>query len=381
MDFELTDEQRALRQSIVDFAERELNADVVERDKDGAFSREAWTKCAELGLLALPVPEEYGGAGADALTILVALEALGYACTDNGLVFSLNAQLWACETPIVHFGTDEQKRRYLPGLCDGSVLAAHGMSEPGSGSDAFALATTATKTDGGYVLNGSKTFVTNAPEADLHLVFATVDRSLGFAGITAFLVETGAPGLSVGKPLSKMGLRTSPMSEVFLEECEVPEEALLGEPGGGMAVFNTSMTWERGCILASTVGSMERQLERSLAYAQERKQFGQPIGSFQAVARTLVDMKIRLETARLLLHRLGWLLSTGRPAALDSALVKLYLSDCYVQSSLDALQIHGGYGYMTEYELEREVRDALASKIYSGTSEIQYNLAARSMGL
>lgn len=381
MDFELNDEQRSLRQSIIDFAERELNADVLERDKDGSFSREAWAKCAELGLLALPVPEEYGGAGADALTILVALEALGYSCTDNGLVFSLNAQLWACETPIVHFGTEEQKRRYLPGLCDGSILAAHGMSEPGSGSDAFALATTATKTDGGYVLNGSKTFVTNAPVADLHLLFATIDRSLGFAGVTAFLLDKGTPGLSVGKPLSKMGLRTSPMSEVFLEGCEVPEDALLGEPGGGMAVFNTSMTWERGCILASTVGSMERQLERSLAYAQERKQFGTSIGSFQAVARPLVDMKIRLETARLLLYRLGWLLSTGKPAALDSALVKLYLSDCYVRSSLDALQVHGGYGYMTEYELEREVRDALGSKIYSGTSEIQYNIAARSMGL
>jgi alkylation response protein AidB-like acyl-CoA dehydrogenase len=171
------------------------------------------------------------------------------------------------------------------------------------------------------------------------------------------------------------------MSEVFLESCEVPEDALLGEPGGGMAVFNTSMTWERGCILASTVGAMERQLERSLAYAQERKQFGQPIGSFQAVARSLVDMKIRLETARLLLYRLGWLLSAGKPATLDAALVKLYLSECYVRSSLDALQIHGGYGYMTEYELEREVRDALGSRLYSGTSEIQYNLAARGMGL
>ena len=381
MDFELNEEQRSLRQSIIDFAERELNEDVVGRDKDGVFSRDAWSKCAELGLLALPVPEEYGGAGADPLTILVALEALGYACTDNGLVFSLNAQLWACETPIVHFGTEEQKRRYLPGLCDGSLLAAHGMSEPGSGSDAFALATTATKTDGGYVLNGSKTFVTNAPEADLHVLFATIDRSLGFAGITAFLVEKGAPGLSVGKPLSKMGLRTSPMSEVFLESCEVPEDALLSEPGGGMAVFNTSMKWERGCILASTVGAMERQLERSLAYAKERKQFGKPIGSFQAVARSLVDMKIRLETARLLLYRLGWLLAKGEPATLDSALVKLYLSECYVRSSLDALQVHGGYGYMTEYELEREVRDALGSRLYSGTSEIQYNIAARSMGL
>ena len=381
MDYELTEEQRSLRESIVEFATRELNEDVVERDKEGRFSRDAWRKCAEIGLLSLPVPEEFGGAGADPLTTLVALEALGYACTDNGLIFSLNAQLWACETPIVHFGTESQKQRYLPGLCDGSLLAAHGMSEPGSGSDAFALQTTATKTDGGYVLNGSKTFVTNAPEADLHIVFATLDRSLGFAGVTAFVVESGAPGLSVGRPLSKMGLRTSPMGEVFLDGCEVSDEAVLGEPGGGMAVFTTSMTWERGCILASTVGSMERQFERSLAYARERKQFGTHIGSFQSVQRLVVDMKVRLETSRLLLYRLGARLSAGESAALDSALVKLYLSECYVRSSIDALQVHGGYGYMTEYELEREVRDALGSRLYSGTSELQYTIVARGLGL
>ena len=381
MDFELTEDQRSLRQSVVDFARRELNADVVERDKTASFSREAWGKCADLGLLGLPVPKDYGGAGADALTTIVALEALGYACTDNGLVFSLNAQMWACETPIAHFGTEEQKRRYLPGLCDGSLVAAHGMSEPGSGSDAFALATTAEKTDRGYVLNGTKTFVTNAPEADLHLLFATIDRSLGFAGITAFLIDADTPGISVGNPLSKMGLRTSPMGEVFLEGCEVSDDAVLGEPGGGMVVFNSSMTWERSCILASTVGAMERQLEQAVAYAQERKQFGKPIGSFQAVSRLLVDMKVRLETARLLLYRLGWMLDSGQSATLDSALVKLYLSESYVRSSLDALQVHGGYGYMTEYELEREVRDAIGSRLYSGTSEIQYNIAARSLGL
>jgi alkylation response protein AidB-like acyl-CoA dehydrogenase len=381
MDFELSEEQRSLRQSIVEFARRELNEDVVQRDKAAAFSRDAWAKCADLGLLGLPVPKEYGGVGADVLTTVIALEALGYACTDNGLVFSLNAQMWACETPIIHFGTEEQKQRYLPGLSDGSLLAAHGMSEPGSGSDAFGLSTVAERCDGGYVLTGAKTFVTNAPEADVYVLFATIDRSLGFAGITGFLVEKGTRGLSVGQPLSKMGLRTSPMSEVVLEGCEVGEDAVLGEPGGGMAVFNSSMVWERSCILASAVGAMERQLEKSIVYAQERKQFGKSIGSFQAVANPLVDMKIRLETARLLLYRVAWLLDSGRPATLDSALVKLYLSDSYLRSSLDALQVHGGYGYMTEYELEREVRDAVGSRLYSGTSEIQYNIAARSLGL
>ena len=381
MDFDLTQDQRALRDSIHEFARRELNDDVVERDKSGTFSREAWRKCAEMGLLGLPVPEEYGGAGADALTTMIGLEALGRACTDNGLIFSVNAQMWACETPIVRFGTEEQKRRWLPGLCDGSVIAAHGMSEPGSGSDAFSLSTTARRDGDAYVLDGSKTFVTNAPESDLFVVFGTIDKELGFAGVTAFLVEGGTPGLTVGKPLSKMGLRTSPMGELFFEGCEVPADNLLGKPGQGMLVFDSSMSMERSCILASTVGTMERQLERSLEYARERRQFGQPIGSFQAVSHRLVDMKLRLDTARLLLYRLGWLIDRGEPTTLESALVKLYLSECYVRSSLDGLQVHGGYGYMTEYELERDVRDAIGSRLYSGTSELQYEVAAKNMGL
>jgi alkylation response protein AidB-like acyl-CoA dehydrogenase len=381
MDFELTDDQRALRASIVEFARRELNEDVAERDKEGAFSRDAWRRCAELGILGLPVPEEHGGTGSDATTTLVALEALGYGCTDNGLLFSLNAQLWAIETPILRFGSDEQKRRWLPGLADGSILAAHGMSEPASGSDAFSLSTTARKDGDEYVLDGSKTFVTNAPEADLFLVFATIDKELGFAGVTAFLLERDTPGFTVGKPLSKMGLRTSPMSELFLDGCRLPASAVLGKPGLGMRVFDHSMTWERGCILATTVGTMERQLERSLEYAKERRQFGQPIGSFQAVSHKLVDMKLRLETSRLLLYWLGSLLDAGKPTSLESALVKLHLSDSFIRSSMDALQVHGGYGYMTEYELERDVRDAIGSKLYSGTSELQYAIVAKNLGL
>ena len=381
MDFELTTEQQHLRETVIDFARAELNEDVPERDRTGVLPRDLWRACARIGLLGLPVPQEYGGAGVGAVTSIVALEALGYACTDNGLIFSLNAHLWACETPIVRYGTDAQKRRYLPGLCDGSLLAAHGMSEPESGSDAFALATTAEKVEDGFVLRGSKTFVTNAPESDLFVVFATIDRGLGFAGLTAFLLERETPGLTVGKPISKMGLRTSPMAELHFDGCLVSEDAVLGKVGGGMTVFNQSMLWERGCILASTVGTMERQLERSLQYAKERRQFGKAIGEFQAVSHKLVDMKLRLDTARLLLYRFGWLLDEGRPATLESALVKLYLSDCHVRSSLDALQVHGGYGYMTEYELERDVRDALGSRLYSGTSEIQYELAARSLGL
>jgi L-prolyl-PCP dehydrogenase len=381
IEFELTDEQRMLRETVLEFAKRELDDDVMRHDREGRFSREAWRKCAELGLQGLPVPTEYGGSGADPVTVVVALEALGYACRDNGLIFSLNAQMWSCETPIVKFGSETQKRRYLPALCDGSIIAGHGMSEPESGSDAFSLSTTAEKRGAAYVLTGSKTFVTNGPESDVFVVFATTDRSKGFAGLCAFLVDRDTPGLTVGAPLSKMGLRTSPMSEIFLDGCTVPEEQLLGKPGAGMAMFNASMHWERSLILASTLGTMQRQLERCIGYARERKQFGQPIGRFQAVSHRIVDMRLRLETARLLLYRLGWLLARGESAALESALTKLYLSECFVQSSLDALQIHGGYGYMTEYELERDVRDAVASRIYSGTSDIQHNIAAGYLGL
>jgi hypothetical protein len=381
MDFELTDEQRAYRTEVIRFAQRELADGIIDRDAAGTFDAKAWRKCAEFGILGLPVPREYGGQGADPLTIMLAMEALGYGSADNGLIFSLNAQMWACEMPILKFGTEEQKRRYLPGLCDGSLMAAHGMSEPGSGSDAFSLATRAELRGDRYVLNGSKTFVTNAPVADVFIVFATTDRSLGFAGLCAFLLDRDTPGFEVGEPIHKMGLRTSPMSELFLNDCEIPAENMLGKRGGGMALFNSSMEWERSIILAGTVGSMERQLERSIAYARERKQYGQPIGKFQAVSHRIVEMRLRLDTARLLLYRLGWLMSNGKATSLDSALAKLHLSESFLQSSMDALQIHGGYGYMTEYELEREVRDAFGSRLYSGTSDIQKNIAARMLGL
>lgn len=381
MDFRLTEEQEALRATISEFARNELGEDMIDRDRDGRFSRDSWQKCADIGLLGLPIPAEYGGAGSDILTTMLAFESLGYGCSDNGLIFSLNAQVWAVEMPIAQFGTEEQKRRYLPDLCRGSMIAAHGMSEPGSGSDAFALSTTAVKTDSGYRLSGSKTFVTNAPDADVFLVFATTDRARGFAGLCAFLVPAELPGVSVGGHLSKMGLRTSPMAELFLDGCELPAEQLLGKPGSGMAIFNSSMRLERSCILASSVGAMQRQLESSVAHAKERKQFDQPIARFQAVSHRLVEMKLRLETARLLLYNVGWLIDEGKSPTLESALTKLHIGESYVRSSLDALQIHGGYGYMTEYEVEREVRDAIGSRIYSGTSEIQREIVAQALGL
>jgi hypothetical protein len=381
MDFDLTDEQKAFRSALIDFASRHLNEGLAERDEAHEFSHEAWKKCADFGIQGLPIPEAYGGQGADPLTMVVGMEALGYACRDNGLIFSLNAQMWSCEVPIARFGTDEQKQRYLPGLADGSIIGIQGMSEPDSGSDAFSLATLARRDGDDFVLNGSKTFITNAPVADVFVVFASSDRSKGAFGLSAFLVDRNTPGVEIGQPFRKMGLRTSPMSEIVFTECRIPVTNLLGPFGAGMAIFNHSMEWERGIILASAVGTMQRQLETAVAYARQRRQFGQPIGKFQAVSHKLADMKVRLEAGRLLLYQLGWAMSNGRATGMESAMVKLFLSESLVQSSMECIFIHGGYGYMTDSEIERDLRDAIAGRIYSGTSDIQRNLIARFMGL
>ena len=375
---ELTDEQRDFQDTVVEFAQRELGAPGAPFEP--AF-RDRWRRCADLGLQGLPVPVDYGGQGADALTTVLALEALGYGSTDNGFIFALNAHMWAAQMPILRFGTEAQKQRYLPGLCDGSLVAAFAITEPGSGSDALSLSTTAERRDGGYVLNGTKAFVTNAPEADLFVVLATTDRDRAFAGLCAFAVERGTPGSSVGAPERKMGLETSPISELSFDGCQVSDEHMLGRPGAGMSLFNTAMHYERGFILSSGVGTMQRQLERCIQYARERKQFGAPIGRFQAVSHRIADMKLRLETARLLAYRFAVLMDRGEDERIDSALTKLHLSECLLQSSLDALQIHGGYGYMAEYGLERDVRDAIGGRIYSGTSDLQRAVVARELGL
>jgi len=381
MDFSWSEEQAQLRQAAIDFSRKELNEGLLERDRRGEFNRPAWKKCAEFGIQGLPVPKEYGGMGADPLTTVGVLEALGYGCKDNGLVFSINAQMWTAQAPLLAFGTEEQKRRYLPGLCAGELIGGNAMSEPGSGSDAFSLRTTAERRGDRYVMNGSKVFVTNGAVGDLIVVFATVDRARGPHGISAFLVEKGFPGYRTGRTLEKMGLRTSPMAELFFEDCEVPEENRLGKEGSGQSLFTHSMTWERSCILASAVGAMERLLETSLRYSRDRKQFGEPIRKFQLVATKIVDMKMRLEEARAALYRTAWLHARGKRIVLEAALTKLVISENWVKCAEDALQIHGGYGYMSEYEIERELRDALGSKLYSGTSEIQRILVASLLGL
>ncbi len=381
MDFAWSDEQLAFREAVVDFAGKTLNERLEEREPAGEFPRELWEACAEFGIQGLPFPTEYGGTDTDLLTTMLAMEGLGYACKDHGLLFSIHAHMWSVAMPILGFGTAEQKSRYLPGLIDGTLVGAHGMSEPDSGSDAFSLRTRAEKHGDRYVLNGTKTFVTNAPVADLFLAFASVDRERGMWGVTAFVIERDTPGLSVGRAIGKMGLKTSPMAEVTFTDCELPAEARVGQEGQGARIFNHSMGWERSCILATDVGAMERQLETSIEYARTRQQFGKPIGSFQLVASKIVDMKLALETSRLLLYRAAWAQAEGHDAGIEAALAKLHISESAVHAALDAIQVHGGYGYMTEFEVERELRNMIGGRLYSGTSEIQRLIIARHLGL
>ncbi len=389
MDFSLSDEQAELYEAVLAFARRELNQDLERRDAEGEFDRTAWNKCAGFGLQGLPIPAEYGGQGRDLLTTTVAMEALGRGCRDNGLVFSLNAQLWACQMPILHYGSEEQKRAWLPRLVSGESIGAHAITEPGAGSDVFALAARAERTAGsgeagpGYRLNGAKTFCTNAPLADVAVAFAYLQREDEGKPpvLTAFLVTRGMPGVTFGPPLRKMGLRTSPMGEVVLDDCVVPASARLGPEGAGMAIFNSAMEWERACIFAAHLGAMERLLEDCVRYARERRQFGQPIAKFESVADRIADMKVAIEAGRFLLHRVGWLKQQGKSAVLEAAVAKLFVSEAHARAALDALQLHGGYGYMTEFPIEREVRDALSGTLYSGTSEMQRKIIARCLGL
>jgi hypothetical protein len=383
MDLELSIEQRELHDAVLAFARAELNHDLEGRDAAACFPRDCWKKCADFGLLGLPIPAAYGGQGQDMLTTTVAMEALGRGCRDNGLVFSLNAQMWACQMPILHYGTEEQKRAWLPKLVAGDAIAAHAITEPGAGSDVFSLTSRAERVEGGYVLNGQKTFSTNAPVADLALAFAYLDRSReGKANaLTAFLVPRGTAGVTFSKPIEKMGLRTSPMGEVVLEDCRLPESQRLGAEGAGMAIFNSAMEWERACIFAGHLGAMERLLEDCIAYARQRRQFGKPIAKFESVANRIADMKVAIEAGRFLLYRVGMLKDRGKSAVLEAAIAKLFVSEAHVQAARDALQIYGGYGYMKEYPIERELRDALSGTLYSGSSEMQRKIIAGILGL
>lgn len=377
MDFEWTFEQRTFRESMRKFAEKEVSPGIVERDKNGEFNWEAWRKAGEFGILGLPIPEKYGGGGADIMTMLAGMEGFGLGCRDAGFYLSLAAHIVIGEIPIWKFGSEEQKSKYLPKMCKGEWIGAYGLSEPDAGSDAISLRTKAVRKGDHYILNGTKMFITNGPIADVVIVFATVDRTKGAKGITAYIVEKGFPGFSVSRELDKMGQRTSPTGELVFEDCIVPLENRLGEEGQGLAILYESLEWERACLLAGTVGQIEYELERCVRYANERVQFGKPIGQFQLIQERLANMKWRLEASRLLVYRAAWMKQQGIPARMEAAIAKLAISETRVANALDAVQIHGGYGYMREFEVERVLRDSIAATIGAGTSEIQKITIAR----
>lgn len=377
----LTEDQRDLQRGAIEFARGKLGQDMRDRDRDKVFDREGWNACADFGAMALPVPKEHGGLGLGLTEVIAVMEGLGFGMSDLGLLFSIHAHLWTSVMPLVKYGTPEQLALYLPKLIDGTWIAANAASEPDSGSDVFSMRTRAVKEKDEYVLTGAKTFVTNAQIADVFAVYATIDPTLGAAGVTAFIIERDTPGLSVSKPMDKMGLRTSPMGEVIFDDCRVPLENRLGREGRGVAVFDSSMEWERGCILASCLGRMRAQLEACIGHARTRKQFGKAICKFQSVANRIVDMKVRLDTCRPLVYRIGMLKDAGKNARMEASIAKLHVSESFVQSSIDAMRTFGGYGYMVEQEVERELRDALGGIFYSGTSDIQRNIIARELGL
>lgn len=381
MDFAWTPEQEEIYERVRRFAREELAATAAERERSSRFGAEEWGKAAAAGLVGLCISPSYGGGGLDCLTTAKALEALGRGCPDAGFGFAVAAHLLACCVPIDRHGSDAQKDRYLPRLCSGAWIGANAITERDAGSDALALRMRADRTGDEYVLNGEKWFVTNAPVAEVFLVYATTDAERRLFGISAFLVERGAAGLTIGETVAKSGLTTAQMAAVRFDECRVPVRQRLGAEGTGAAIFHESMGWERCCLFALWIGAMERQLTDVIERARTRRQFGRPIGANQAVSHRIADMKLRLEGARLLLYRACWERSCACPSDLSTSMAKLAVSEAFLSSSLDAVRIFGGQGVLRDDGIEGYVRDALPATIYSGTSDMQRELIARSLGL
>jgi L-prolyl-PCP dehydrogenase len=381
MDFAPTAAQKELQDRVVRFARDKLNADLAAREREHRFPAAEWRACGEFGLLGLCVPVEHGGMGLDHQSTALALDALGRGCQDMGLAFAICAHQFAVARPIADSDNQELKRRLLPKLCSGELIGANAITEAEAGSDAFALKTRAERDGDTYRLTGAKSYASNGPVADVFLVYAMTDPERGYLGIDAFAVPRDAPGVIVGKPIDKMGLGGAPASSVYLDAVELSVADRVGPALGGAEVFTSSMMWERSCLFAIYLGMMERQLDQVVAYAAERKQNRRPIGRNQAVSHKVADMKMRLDSARLLLYRACWLRDQGKDATLEVAMSKLAVSEAAVQNSIDAVQLFGAVGYSTELGIERMLRDSIPSTIFSGTSEIQRSLIASRLGL
>ncbi|MGG2094422.1 acyl-CoA dehydrogenase AcdA [Bacillus sp. S13(2024)] len=375
MHFKLSEEHEMIRKMVRDFARNEVAPTAAERDEEERFDRALFDQMAELGLTGIPWPEEYGGIGSDYLAYVIAVEELSRVCASTGVTLSAHTSLagW----PIFKFGTEEQKQKYLRPMAEGKKIGAYGLTEPGSGSDAGGMKTTAKRDGDHYILNGSKIFITNGGIADIYVVFALTDPESKQRGTSAFIVESDAPGFSVGKKESKLGIRSSPTTEIIFEDCRIPAENLLGEEGQGFKVAMQTLDGGRNGIAAQAVGIAQGALDAAADYAKERHQFGKPIAVQQGIGFKLADMATGVEAARLLTYQAAWLESEGLPYGKESAMSKLFAGDTAMKVTTDAVQVFGGYGYTKDYPVERFMRDAKITQIYEGTQEIQRLVISR----
>lgn len=375
MNFQLSEEHEMLRKMIRDFANDVVAPTAAERDEEARFDRDIFNQMAELGLTGIPWPEEYGGSGFDYLAYVIAVEELSRVCASTGVTLSAHVSLagW----PIFKFGSEEQKQKYLRPMAEGKKIGAYGLTEPGAGSDAGGMKTNARLAGDEYILNGSKIFITNGGVADTYVVFAITDPEQKTKGISAFIVEKDFPGFSVGKKENKLGIRSSPTTEIIFEDCRVPKENLLGKEGEGFKIAMMTLDGGRNGIAAQAVGIAQGALDAAVAYAKERKQFGKPIALQQGIGFKLADMATAVEAARLLTYQAAWLESEGLPYGKASAMAKLMAGDTAMKVTTDAVQVFGGYGYTKEYPVERFMRDAKITQIYEGTQEVQRLVISR----
>ncbi|KIL44019.1 acyl-CoA dehydrogenase [Jeotgalibacillus alimentarius] len=369
MNFKLTEEHEMIRKMVRDFAEKDVAPTAAERDEEERFDREIFDKMAELGLTGIPWPEEYGGIGSDYLAYVIAVEELSRVCASTGV--TLSAHLSLASWPIFKFGTEEQKKHYLTKLAQGEMLGAYGLSEPGAGSDVSSMKTKAVKNGDHYVMNGSKVWITNGGAAELYIIFAVTDPEAGTRGMSAFIVEKGWEGFSIGKKEKKLGIRSSPTTELIFDNVKVPAENLLGKEGEGFKIAMMTLDGGRNGIAAQAVGIAQGALDASVEYAKGREQFGKTILANQGVSFKIADMATGIEASRLLTYQAAWLESEGLPYGKESAMSKLMAGDTAMKVTVEAVQIFGGYGYTKDYPVERYMRDAKITQIYEGTQEIQ----------
>ncbi|APC49777.1 acyl-CoA dehydrogenase [Virgibacillus halodenitrificans] len=369
MDFQLTDEQEMLRKMVRDFATKEVEPTAAERDEEERFDREIFDKMGELGLTGIPWPEEYGGIGADYVSYVIAVEELSRVCASTGV--TLSAHLSLASWPIFKYGNEEQKKTFLYRLATGEALGAYALSEPGAGSDVVSMKTTAKDDGDHYILNGSKVWITNGGVADIYIVFAKTDADAKHKGISAFIVEKGTEGFTFGKKEKKLGIRSSPTTELIFENCRIPKENMLGAEGEGFKIAMTTLDGGRNGIAAQALGIAQGALDAAVDYAKEREQFGKPIATNQGISFKLADMATDVEASRLLTYQAAWLESQGLPYGKASAMSKLFAGDAAMRTTVEAVQVFGGYGYTKDYPVERYMRDAKITQIYEGTNEIQ----------